>query len=496
MLKRFTKSELITLTGSFIFCIFSCQKNPLIDQQIVLQVNNQSITLNSFRNYYELDPAFPSYQKGEAGLKEYAERIIDKILSARLARESGLLDSVQYRRAIEYERKKAVIQQFYLSEVAEKIKIEEKELKEIYTLLGIKLHLRHLFTLEESKALDLYQSLEAGIHFDSLAGEVFYGIDSIRGGADLGEVYWGELDLNLEKTAFQLKSGEYSLPIKSKWGYHIIFLLGREKIYSYSEAEYQKNRQRVLRKVKRRREEIVAGEYLKSYLDPFQIRVKSDAFHKIISVLGIYNENQPKIQFQRLNYLTDHHIGKLKTALAKNLEDPFMTSAVENWSINDLLGKLSELPLKARPEIGNVNRFKNNIGTLIRNEFLFKRAAQMGFLESEHVDSLTEEYIRKIAYKHYLEKAFRELRVPIIVQEYYNNSDQNKSLKSEIPYQVLAGMQNLDDFRLYYSARELHSFLLTHFSNIKIHINNVLIKAESRRIDWDNPVRMFVVPQN
>jgi hypothetical protein len=486
----------LIIISLFICFIITCQKNPALDQETVLRVDNQSITLSTFRDYYELDPGFPSYRKGEVGLREYAEQIADKILSAKLAREKGLLDSIPYRKAIKYERKKAVIRQFYLSEVAEKIKIDEKELKEIYTLLGIKLVLKHLFTPEESNAFDLYQSLEAGIHFDSLATQVFYGIDSMRGGADLGEAHWGELEPNLERAAFELKSGEYSKPIESKWGYHILYLSAREKIYSYSETDYQKNRRRILSKVKRKKEEIAAGEYLKNYLDPFQIKVKSEAFYKIISILGIYDENRPKIQFQRFDYMTDQQIDILRTSLKKSLNEPFMTSTIENWSIKDFLLKLSELPLKARPQISNVDKFRDDIGILIRNEFLFPRASKMGFLESEKVDSLTEEFIRNIAYSHYLKNANLAYRIPLNVQQYYRNSSQNKSGLSEMPSQVLPGMQYLDDFRLYYSTRELHHSLLKQFSDTEILINDVLIKEESKRINWDNPVRMIVVPQN
>jgi hypothetical protein len=476
--------------------LISCQNKPTLDQNTALIVDDKAISLNTFRDYYELDPAFPNYRKGEAGLKEYAELVGDKILAAKLARQEDILDNIPYKRAIAYERKKAIIREFYLKEVAEKIQIDEKELRKAYSLFGIKLHVKHLFTPEKSGAEDLYRSLESGIPFDTLAKKVFAGIDSVRGGADLGEIQWGELDPNLEAAAFQMKQGEYSKPIKSRWGYHILHVTAREEHNSFTESDYLKNRSRILKKLKRRKEEIAAGEYLKKYLDPLHIKVNIETFRKIVRVLGIYDENQPKLRFHKFESINDEQIELLRTVLSNELRQPFLTSTNENWSIEDFLNKVSEIPPKYRPQITSIGKFNEDVGILIRNDFILKKALDKGLDKSERVDSLTIEFTQKLAYTHYLEEAYQDYVVSEEVADYYQNRLDKKNSEVQTPHEFIPGMQSLESYRLYYAGRELHQKLLLKFPETEIQINEKLVKEESKRINWNNPIRMFVIPQN
>lgn len=490
--KRQNQSALLFFL--FIFLLISCQKSPNLDQTTILIVDEEKVSIDRFRDIYELDPAFPGYRKGEPGLKEYLEVIIDKYLAEKLARQEGILDSLSYQRRLNFERQKSIIQAFYRKEISNKIQVSEDELRDAYYKMGIKLQVKHLFSPEKSQAENAYQALLKGVPFDSLADKFFMNVDPQRGGADLGEFGWGELEPSLEDTLYQLKPGEYSKPVKSRWGYHIFLITNRGQEMMSSENDFQKKRNRIFKKLRKRKEEAAAGKYLKEYLDPTQIKVKIEAFLKIAQVLGIYDENRPQANFEKFRPFTDEHISMLKAMLSSELSQLFMSSNKFNWSIKDFLNRVSKLPLEHRPQLSSLGRFKDDIGLMIRNEFLMQEAMQHGAHKSAEVDSTVREYAKEIAYNHYLKNTYQNMEVPQEVIDYFDLSSRERNRKR--PNDILPGISTIESYRYYHAGRELHRKLALKFPNIMIQMNTELIAQESRNIDWDNPLRMFVAQKN
>ncbi len=497
-LAKFIKKQRLSFFLFFILSIpfIGCEKSPDLDETTILIVDDEKVSIDKFRDIYELDPAFPGYRKGEAGLKEYLEVLIDKFLAEELAEQEGIFDDVAYRRRLDYERKKAIIQAFYQKEISNKVTVTERELRDAYHKMGIKLQVKHLFTPEKPQAENAYQALEQGVPFDTLAITFFMNVDPEKGGADLGEIGWGELDPSLEDTLYQLKPGEYSKPVRSRWGYHILLVTNRKQEMIPSENDFQKKRSRILKKLRRRKEESEAGKYLKEYLDPFQITVKKDAFLKIIQTLGIYSENQPRIRFQKFRPFTDEHISLLKTRLSSDLDQLFMSSTQLNWSIGDFLNKVAELPVDHRPQLSTVRKFKDDVGIMIRNEYLVREAMNQDMDDSPKVDSTVKELSKEIAYRHYLKNTYKNMEVPQQVTDYFNAANSIQYKNKQIPGSILPGMTTIESYRYHYAQRELHQDLLAKFPDAGIRINDKLIEHETSKINWNNPIRMFVLPNN
>ncbi len=81
---------------------------------------------------------------------------------------------------------------------------------------------------EESAAMDklklIQEKLAAGEDFSKLAKEFSDDIGSARQGGDLGYFGRGVMDKAFENAAFNLKKGEISEPVRTRFGYHLIRL--------------------------------------------------------------------------------------------------------------------------------------------------------------------------------------------------------------------------------------------------------------------------------
>ncbi len=493
--KFLIKLFLIICFSSFFLFLLSCTSDKNSDQDIILKVGQSKISVKDFRKSYELDPSFPGIRKGTAGLREFAEKIVDKILCEKLAQEDGVVDSIPFKQRLKFKRNETIIKLFYEDEVKSKVHVSETEIKNAFIRMSVKLHVKHLYTPNKLQAENLYHSLKAGVPFDTLANRVFAGIPPEQGGADLGIVSLGDLNPNLEDAAYNLQSGEYSRPVSTPWGYHILLVTDRKQNIMITDSEYREKHDQVSRKVRKRKEELAAGDYLKNYLDPFHIKVKKEAFSKIIQLLHI-DFDEPAIQFQKDKYLSDQDIEFLRKNLKNQLDNPFMVSNKLDWTIGEFLNKIDPIPWDKRPRISSALKLKEDIGILIRNEFLLNEALKNGINNKSKIDSVLQVYTQELAYNYYLRRSYQKFELPSEIAEYYENRYNKNFVPDKIPNGILPGMNTPETYKLYYSERALHQQLLSHFQNINIKINDELIANEAKKINWDKPVRMFTVPKN
>ncbi|AWB09832.1 peptidyl-prolyl cis-trans isomerase C [Thermodesulfobium acidiphilum] len=88
------------------------------------------------------------------------------------------------------------------------------------------IHLRHILVKTEQEANYIYEQLKQGKDFATLAKEYSIDTPTKDKGGDLGWISKASLVPDLAKAADELKDNEFSKPIKSPFGYHIIEKLG------------------------------------------------------------------------------------------------------------------------------------------------------------------------------------------------------------------------------------------------------------------------------
>lgn len=80
---------------------------------------------------------------------------------------------------------------------------------------------QHILVSHEYEAKDILRKLEMGESFDKLASD-FSLCPSSKNGGHLGEFPRGRMIPAFEKELLKLEIGQYSRPVKTQFGYHII----------------------------------------------------------------------------------------------------------------------------------------------------------------------------------------------------------------------------------------------------------------------------------
>jgi peptidyl-prolyl cis-trans isomerase C len=86
---------------------------------------------------------------------------------------------------------------------------------------GGKIKASHILVEKYNKAQELYESIKNGEDFESIA-RTFSTCSSKKRGGNLGEFSKGDMVPEFWNACIKLDIGEISLPIKTKYGYHII----------------------------------------------------------------------------------------------------------------------------------------------------------------------------------------------------------------------------------------------------------------------------------
>ncbi|NOY78547.1 MAG: hypothetical protein GXO76_11825 [Calditrichaeota bacterium] len=382
MKRVFTTGGLFLLLAGVFFS--NCSKKqssqtPVTDQTIVAKVDNRDITVHDFKLSYELFPYMLRPRGGFAAKKGQLDHMIQRILFAREAEKEGLASDPMVQNYIEYYRKQAAVKELYRKEIQSKVTVSDEEARQAYLKSLTKYHVRHLFAPTYQEAANILARLERGEDWDTIARETFRDKKLAQSGGDLGWVTWGDMDENLENTIYHLKPNEISAPVRSRWGYHILEVLGVQKQAIPSEYDFQTHKKDIVYKIRMRKERKLAGQYVKKIMEPKHVILKGKAFHYLNQQFQqIFGKNPKKLPPYMPN-IFDREIGQINSALQNHLNDTLLVFKGGHWTIGDFLQRLKNVPVMDRPHYENSKKLYNDIGVMIRNETLAKIALKRGY---------------------------------------------------------------------------------------------------------------------
>lgn len=113
---------------------------------------------------------------------------------------------------------------------------EVKKVNDLAATAGKEYNLRHILVATEAEAKDIEAKLKAGEKFEELAKQSKDTASAVKGGS-LG---WSSLRAfvpEFAEVAGKLKSGEYSSPIKTQFGYHVIQLMDEPRMAKGAPAQ-------------------------------------------------------------------------------------------------------------------------------------------------------------------------------------------------------------------------------------------------------------------
>jgi parvulin-like peptidyl-prolyl isomerase len=87
---------------------------------------------------------------------------------------------------------------------------------------------RHILVASEPEAKQVLDKLRAGGDFNALAAQFSLDGETAKNGGDLDWVFRGQTDPAFEQVVFSIRLNEYSNPVKTKFGWHILQVTARE----------------------------------------------------------------------------------------------------------------------------------------------------------------------------------------------------------------------------------------------------------------------------
>ena len=356
---------------------------------VVAQVSDDSMTLGiteqDFLYAYEFTPRRQDSLKGSEARRAFLETLVQEKLLALEGFRRGLDQDERVRIPLRWYKEKAVRQALYRKVVRDRVVLSEAELRQGFLRLKTRVRVRHLpaRTLEAARALR--RRLQAGETFEQLAREVFKDTTLAQNGGDLGYIRLGDLDEALEDAAFSLRVGEISEPIKSRWAYHILKAEDRRTQAILTETEYQRQKARVARILRRRKEARLADAFIKQFMNPRRVRVYGPSVVFLVEQSKAILNSGERLLPNQLPPIRDAEIGTLTSRLGDHLDQVLVQFEGGQWTIGDFLDKLRAVHPDARPVMTSKTNLKDVVARMVRDEFLLQEGYRHGLQNSSYV---------------------------------------------------------------------------------------------------------------
>lgn len=204
-------------------------KEPEDRAAIVAIVNDKTITLDDFNQYWD---AIPDQYKVELSREDLLDQLIIQSLLLQKAEEIELKNSPEVAFQIKNATEQIIIQYLIEKEIVEKIKLSDEEINSYYEehkedyWKKEEIHVLNILTETEKQAIDALKKLDEGMDFSVLAQEISIASSSSKGG-DLGFISKGTLTAEIEEKLFTLNPGEISEIIPTEKGFHIFKVIGK-----------------------------------------------------------------------------------------------------------------------------------------------------------------------------------------------------------------------------------------------------------------------------
>ncbi|MBW1741799.1 MAG: peptidylprolyl isomerase [Deltaproteobacteria bacterium] len=252
----------ITIGFVFLFIGLACsnQGERTAQDQVVIRVDNQVVTLGEFNEYFEPIGLSSQSEDGQDKNAVYAARIsfllqlVEEMIIMRRAEELHLsispeeldeavreiqkdypqpgFEDMFLKQAISFEawkerlRKRLLVEKVMRKDLLKEDSVTIEEMREYYNIhreewsRGEEIRARQILLPTEDQAKKVLQSLQNGEAFSTLARRHSIAPEAQFDG-DLGYVVRGQLPSSLEAPLFDLDPGDVSSVVKTPYGFHI-----------------------------------------------------------------------------------------------------------------------------------------------------------------------------------------------------------------------------------------------------------------------------------
>jgi peptidyl-prolyl cis-trans isomerase C len=239
--RLFTASAYINIIALIVIILAGCGKK----EDFIAKIDDEYITAKDLDTRISKLPERYQDIVKLSKKKFLDELVIDELLYKEALKEKLDKDK-EVKGVLEEAKKKILIAKLLKDNIDDKVTVDDVQVRDYYENHPGEFktpeifRASHIMVKTEDSAKNIALELANGAKFDDLARK--YSIDfSAESGGDIGYFVIGQVDPDFERVAVNLKEGEISGVVKSKFGYHIIKLTER-KLNSIEKYEDVKDR--------------------------------------------------------------------------------------------------------------------------------------------------------------------------------------------------------------------------------------------------------------
>ncbi|RNC83711.1 MAG: hypothetical protein ED557_07980 [Balneola sp.] len=376
------------LFALILILFIGCKEEPVHrDYEVLFEVNGIERTVFDFESNYVEHLIKTGRNDTRRERYDFLNQMIDNLVLGDAAEARGLLDHPTYLGALYFQERKSMMDFYFVDEMGKLIDPPtDEEVRLAYAKKQRKVFVRQLFSLQEEELLESYDRLRNGEDFIDVANDFFETEEYDENAGYLGPISYFGVDDAFAEAAFSTNQGEFTAPVRSRFGFHIIYVEYIEFPAMLAEDDYQYRKPGISSQVKLRKQQIVSNDYVRDLMGSLSVEPDAEnlsALREVILQLDgdeianttSTNENQP-------DRWTDQRLEELEASFDNEtiLATYVFGGERADFTFEDYLNWLPYLPF-----IESKNRTGASVGRGMRNEVLFKIAEREGYKEDDRV---------------------------------------------------------------------------------------------------------------
>jgi len=401
----------------FLFVLVSCTKNndraAVKEEQILVRVGNDVITVEEFRQNYET--GFGHLKTGPDRKRTYLDYMIKERLLALEGYQLGLDKSDRVKTLERRLLNELLIEALLVDEVRSKIKITPEEIRREINKSKVSFKFRYWIedTNEKAKAIsrDMRQRGYAEVVDDILSRDPEKRISP--GKYETRYLTYLEISPELLDAIKDLPIGEISDPVPLHGKYYIFQVLDIRRS-AVTENEYKSRASSFEQIIFHRKYQEAIARYVSKLLEPRQVVTKGDAFHLLAKAIQEWQQLDEKDREDFLESVlkSDSRHPALKT-LKDNLDKPFITYLEGRISLGDFLKEFNpaKLTRKENDRTDFYGRLGSAVKLAIRDHFLAEEAKKKNLQKDPEVQETLTQWRNKWVFNEMRDYLTRDVKL-------------------------------------------------------------------------------------
>ena len=337
---------------------------------LLATVGDHSITVADFETGFASRPqSFTSFDYELEQRQKFLDELIDQKLLVVGAYQQGLDKNPEIERMIEQQQGKFLLDQLYRVEIAEKVNLDESEIRDAYERMGEEVHARHILLDSREAADSVRAELAAGADFAELARARSKDPSAAQNAGDLSWFRWGTMVPAFQEAVFALDTNEVSEPVQTEFGWHVIQLLERRPI---DRQPYDQIKPALERQMKQIREQARLREFLTDVRNKAELRLDT---RMLQIVQETYRDTTGPLEFA-----SNLDPEKLNDKLRK---EPIVRFLDTSLSTGDFIRLANQAPPVNRPSFYDTTKVKEFMFQMVYTTILEREALRLRIDHSE-----------------------------------------------------------------------------------------------------------------